>query len=121
MIRVFGVLTLNPAIGGKEEKMERQMISCFKGLAPISVPEEWLENFDTQKSFASVGDEARIKFPNGKAFGISISHSGSKVSVSVRGLSTEEVSTTSWGPFCSPWEVYKIARFFGHGRVTELG
>ena len=101
--------------------MARMMISCHKGLAPISVPEEWLEGFDTSTSFAAVASEARIRFPNGKAFGVRVNFSGGgRPSPSVRSLPREEIKETSWGPFCAPWETYEMAKMFGHGPVTPL-
>ena len=100
--------------------MERQMISCFKGLAPVAMPKEWLTNFDTSASFAMVEKEARIRFPNGNAFGISISHHGAEVSRYVRALSASEIEATEWGGFCVPWESYQTMRIFGHGPITNL-
>ena len=100
--------------------MDRQMISAFKGLAPVSMPADWLKDFDMKNSFAYVDGEARIRFPNGKAFGVRVYHSGPEVSRSVRALSSEEIAATPWGPFSAPWESYQTARLFGHGPVTAL-
>ena len=97
-----------------------KMISAFKGLAPVSMPADWLKDFDTKNSFARVDGEARIRFPNGKAFGVRVYYSGPEVSRSVRSLSTEEIAATPWGAFCAPWESYQTARIFGHGPVTAL-
>ncbi len=100
--------------------MAHKMISCFKGLAPVSIPEEWLVGFDFDTSFAYVGDEARIRFPNGRAFGVRVTHSGPTVHQHVRRLSDDESAQTSWGAFCAPWESYQTAHVFGHGPVTKL-
>ncbi|KKW41084.1 hypothetical protein A3I46_02600 [Candidatus Kaiserbacteria bacterium RIFCSPLOWO2_02_FULL_54_13] len=99
---------------------DRQMISCFKGLAPVSMPTEWLEGFDAKNAFAYVGNEARIRFLNGKAFGVTVHHNGPEVSRTVRALSAEEMAATSWGAFCSPWESYQTSKLFGHGPTTAL-
>ncbi len=100
--------------------MERQMISAFKGLAPVSMPADWLKDFDVKNSFACVDSEARIRFPNKKAFGVRVYHSGHEVSRSVRLLSSEEIVATPWGAFSAPWESYQTASIFGHGPVTAL-
>jgi hypothetical protein len=100
--------------------MDRQMISCHKGLAPISFPQEWIEGFDFDHGFASVGGEARIKFPNGRAFGVSVSHNGPEATPRVRELSAEEVEATTWGGFQKPWETYHAAQMFGHGKITRI-
>ena len=100
--------------------MERKMISCFKGLAPVSVPADWLKGFDLKNSFACINGEARIRFPNGKAFGVRIEHDGPEVIRHVRRLSQEEIEQTPWGPFGPPWESYRTAKIFGHGPVTRL-
>jgi len=96
------------------------MISVFGGLAPVSMPADWLKEFDMRRSFACVNGEARIRFPNGKAFGVRVYHRGPEVSRSVRVLRAEEVAETSWGPFAAPWETYRTAQVFGHGPVTAL-
>ena len=101
-----------------EEK--RMMISCFKGLAPVSMPASWLEGFDVKNSFAYVEGEARIRFPNGKAFGVRVEFNGPDVTRIVRVLTSEEIEKTQWGPFCPPWESYEVAKLFGHGPVTPL-
>ena len=98
--------------------MTRQKISCFKGLAPVSIPQEWLEGFDPKTSFAYVNREALIRFPNGKAFGVQVEPDGSEVRRYVRGL--PEQADIPWGPFCSAWESYHTAEAFGHGEVTPL-
>ena len=99
---------------------ERQMISCHKGLAPISFPKEWLQNFDMKQSFASVGNEGRIRFPNGRAFGVSVEYNGPAVTSIVRELSKKEIEKTNWGEFTSPWESYQTAKMFGYGKTTKL-
>ena len=104
---------------------ERQMISCFKGLAPVSFPAEWLEHFMKDTGFASVDGEARIRFfhPDnawGNAYGVRCTGGGPNLSRSVRKLSRDESIDTDWGPFCSPWETYETAQIFGHGPVTRL-
>jgi len=100
--------------------MGKQMISCFKGLAPVSMPKEWLEGFDMKTSFAYVKKEARIRFPNGRAFGVTVQYHGAEVSRYVRALSAEEIAATPWGPFDSPWESYQTSQIFGHGPTTAL-
>lgn len=97
------------------------MISCHKGLAPVSFPAVWLEEFEGDASFAMVGEEGRIRFAvNGLAFGVSVESYGPRVERFVRRLSAEEIGTTPWGGFCAPWEPYKVMRAFGHGPVTSL-
>jgi len=98
----------------------RQMISCHKGLAPISFPADWLQNFDIKHSFASVGGEGRIRFPNGRAWGVSVEHNGPDITRVIRELSSEEIEVTKWGKFTKPWESYQTSKVFGHGPVTEL-
>lgn len=97
-----------------------QMISAHKGLGPVSVPQEWLNGFDPLSSFADSGREALIRFPNGYAFGVSISEHGSDVQSHVRRLSDAEIAGTKWGAFCPPWETYETAKIFGHGPVKHL-
>jgi hypothetical protein len=96
------------------------MISCHKGLAPISFPAGWLAGFDVSSSFASVKDEGRIRFPNGRAFGVAVHHNGPDVSPVVRELDPCEIAETEWGPLCEPWETSRTAQIFGHGKVTRL-
>jgi len=92
----------------------------LQGLAPISIPEEWLEGFDSKSSFAYVEGEARIRFSNGRAFGVQVRGAGPDLTREVRELSEEEVSQTPWGPFCKPWESYETARIFGYGPVIDI-
>ena len=99
----------------------RRMISCFRGLCPISMPEEWLAGFDIAKSFATLASgEAAIRFPNGKAFALRVEHNGPEVSRTVRALSTAEQSALEWGKFGPPWETHDVAKAFGHGPITAL-
>jgi len=100
--------------------MDRRMISCFDGLAALSMPGEWLNGFNPKNSFAYVEGEARIRFPNGKAFGVRIDYNDFSPNPCVRSLSVEEIEATPWGPFCSPWELYEVAFIFGHGKVIAL-
>jgi hypothetical protein len=100
--------------------MARQMISCHKGLAPISFPADWLKNFNMKKSFASVGGEGRIRFPNGRAWGVSVEHDGADVTPIVRELSQAEINSTDWGEFTRPWESYQTTKIFGCGKITRL-
>lgn len=99
---------------------DHQMISCFKGLAPVSMPAEWLAGFDIKTSFGIEGRQARIRFPNGKAFGISVSHHGAHVHRAIVPLSPKQIQETNWGPFGPPWESYQTSKLFGHGLVTKL-
>lgn len=103
----------------------RQMISCFKGLAPVSFPAEWLDHLVMDTAFAEVDGEARIRFfhPDdawGRAYGVSVYGGGPNLERSIRKLSREESIATDWGPFCSPWETYQTAQVFGYGPVTPL-
>jgi hypothetical protein len=102
------------------QTMSRQMISCHKGLAPISFPAEWLDGFDAAHGFAAVEGEGRIRFPNGRAFGVSINTTGPEVLPIIRELSAVEIAATSWGGFCRPWERYDTAQMFGHSRITQI-
>jgi hypothetical protein len=38
-----------------------------------------------------------------------------------RELTPEEIAEIPWGQICSPWEPYKVAQLFGHGRPIRLG
>lgn len=102
---------------------DRLMISCFKGLAPVSFPKSWLENFDMEHAFAYEALEARILF-NGaqpvRGFGVQVHGAGPNLSRQVHELSDEEIAETPWGEMCSPWESYGTAKLFGHGHVTKL-
>ena len=100
--------------------MDRKMVSCFKGLAPVSFPSDWLKGFDMNNSWACVNGEARIRFPSGRAFGISIEKDGVDVIRHARELTQEEIITTPWGKFCEPWETYSTAKLFGHGETIKL-
>ncbi len=97
-----------------------QILSVFKGLVVISFPADWLENFDYDKSFGSLKDEAIVRFPNARAFALSVTHDRSETLPEVRELSDNEISKISFGKICPPFEVYKTAQIFGHSKPIEL-
>lgn len=100
----------------------RQMISVFKGLAPLSFPAEWLENFDMKNGFAVLNkkEEAAIRFPGIGAFAISVTHDGPRVIRNCRRLEKEEEKKIKWGSFCPPFEAYETCKLFGHGEPICL-
>ncbi len=102
--------------------MNRMMVSCYKGLAPVSFPADWIEGIDYEHSFAAAGGRAQIRFPNGKAFEVWVTSPPDfgKVERHVRRLSDEEIARIPWGPFCPPWESYQTAKLFGHAAPIEL-
>jgi hypothetical protein len=97
------------------------MISVFRGLAPLSFPSAWLEGFDMDHGFASVGGEARIRFPaTGQAYGVRIEGDGPDVRGVARRLTAEEIAETPWGPVGPPFEPYGTAKLFGHAKPIRL-
>jgi hypothetical protein len=99
--------------------MERRALSCFRGAALIEVPLDWLEGFDYDRGFASVGCEARIRFPAvNKAFAVSLYGAGD--APRVRPLTDAEATATHWGRFCEPWESMLVANVLGYGPVLAL-
>lgn len=99
--------------------MPHQMISCFKGLAPVSVPSDWLEPAEDIQ-FAASGQVAYIRFGVGRAFSVRVHYDGPTVTPDVRRLSEDEEASVMWGDFCEPWESYKAVRLFGAGDPTKL-
>ncbi len=100
--------------------MEEKMISAFKGQAILSVPADWLKGLNMNNSCAFVGGEARIRFPNGKGYGIRVYRKGSNLFKEVRQLSPGEIATTEWGPPCYPWEWKTPTPFLGSRSVVKL-
>ena len=89
--------------------MARLMLACFKGQGAISFPSEWArgEIWSTQ-----IGkNEARIRFPNGEAFGVRVNPGAEQF---VYRLTEEEKRATFWGKLESPpWVPYKVTKFMG--------
>jgi hypothetical protein len=99
------------------------MISCYKGLAPVSFPAEWAEGFDYDASFAHENGRAQIYFrPAGRAFEVWLTYGEefAEVYQHVRELSSEEIEKIAWGAFCDPWESYQTAMMFGHNDVIRI-
>lgn len=100
---------------------ERLMVSCYKGLAPVSFPAEWADNSGTV-AFAAENGRAQIRFTEDTAFEIWITHAGPEVVQHYRRLDEAEMGSISWGKFCPPWESYQTMKLFGHNSsVIQLG
>lgn len=98
----------------------RRMLTAYKGIAPVSMPERWLQGFDPSLAFAEVGGEARVRFPRHGAFGIRVEGGNGKPWCQVRRLSEDEVVATIWGGPTALWEAATTVSLFGHGPVTAL-
>ena len=88
--------------------MSRYMIACFKGQGAISFPADWVKGGTL--STAQEGNEARIKFPNGTAFGVKVNPGAPQF---VRVLSDDERRNTLWGAPGEPWVPYNVTKFMG--------
>lgn len=102
----------------KQCSVPQRTLSVHKGLAFISFPTSWLESFDMKNSFASKDGEGLIKFPNGRAFAIGVSHDGGEVSSYARELTEEDKKSIEWGEFCPPFETHATATLFGRSSRT---
>lgn len=99
----------------------RLMISCYRGLAPVSFPADWAVGWDPRTAFGRCNGEAAIRFPAvNRAFAVSIEDTAEGPKAVVRELTAAEMAETKWGPFGHPWESYETAKIFGHGPVTKL-
>jgi len=98
------------------------LVSSWKGLAPVSFPDEWAQGFDPDSCFARVGDEARILFPSvRRAFATRVEGEGPHVRGLLRELTPEEIEATGWGPLNgTPWEPWSVAQVFGHGPILRV-
>lgn len=96
-----------------------QALSCFKGMAPIAMPDQWVDNFDPNTSFAAINGRARIRFQNGLAFEVWV-EPGQPPIGRARALTPPEIEATHWGPFQPPWETWHTAELFGHGPLLYL-
>ena len=101
---------------------KRLMVSCYRGLAPVSVPAEWVQGMDIKHGFAAENGRAQIYFKGiNRAFEVWVEQDGPDVRQCWRELTPEEIAEIQWGPICSPWEPNSVAQLFGHGRPIRLG
>lgn len=99
----------------------RQVVSAFKGLAPLSFPVAWTEGFDFDHGFAAEGGEGFIRFSAHGVFGVRLVQHEAGTEVVVRRLTPREAAAIwGWGPLCSPFEPYRCAATFGMGKPTPL-
>lgn len=109
----------------------RLMISCYRGLAPVSFPSEWTEGMDMEHAFAYEGGRAQIYFNTvNRGFEVWVDYPSADTLEDafrpspegrVRELSSDEIASIQWGEFCEPWESYQTARLFGHGAILRIG
>lgn len=100
---------------------KRLMVSCYRGLAPVSVPAEWVQGMDIKHGFAAENGRAQIYFKGiNRAFEVWIEQDGPDVRQCWRELTQDEIEQIQWGPICSPWEPNKVAQLFGHGEPIRL-
>jgi hypothetical protein len=87
-------------------------LSCYRGLAVIRVPEDWI---DAPVKFASSRGDALIMFTkNNLAFRVFLT-SGPRRAQVERVCNPDSVE---WGEFCPPWESWNEAEILGASRDT---